>query len=75
MRYQGKTMDRASHNRPDQEDGAPPPRSEAALDEALKQIRQSLVGLQYGQVSVFVQDGVVVQVERTERKRLRRGEP
>ena len=41
----------------------------------MKQIRQSLVGLQYGQVSVFVQDGVVVQVERTERRRLRRGEP
>jgi hypothetical protein len=35
------------------------------------QIRAALEGLQYGHVSVIVQDGVVVQIERTERRRLR----
>jgi hypothetical protein len=46
----------------------------AASDAAMEHIRQALSGLRYGEVSVIVQDGVVIQVERTERKRLRRGE-
>jgi hypothetical protein len=41
---------------------------------ALEHIRQALSGLQFGEVSVIVQDGVVVQVDRIERKRFRRGE-
>ena len=44
------------------------------LEPVIEHIRQALVGLQFGQVSVIVQDGVVVQVERIERKRFRRGE-
>ena len=44
--------------------------SAAQLDQALASIRQALVGLRYGVVSVIVQDGVVVQIERTERSRL-----
>ena len=36
-------------------------------------IEQALRGLRYGTVTVTVQDGVVVQVERTEKTRLRRG--
>lgn len=51
-----------------------PARDPRQLDPALDYIRQALVGLQFGQVSVIVQDGVVVQVERVERKRFRRGE-
>jgi hypothetical protein len=39
--------------------------------EAIEAIRQALRGLRYGQIVVIVQDGVVVQVDRTERKRLR----
>jgi hypothetical protein len=34
-------------------------------------IRQALHGLRFGQVVIVVQDGVVVQVDRTERTRLR----
>jgi hypothetical protein len=45
-----------------------------ASDPALEYVRQALAGLQFGQVSIIVQDGVVVQVERTERRRFRRGE-
>jgi hypothetical protein len=38
--------------------------------QALEQIRDALRGLRYGQVTIIVQDGVVVQIDRTERKRL-----
>jgi hypothetical protein len=44
---------------------------EAAQDSALEHIREALRGLRFGLVSIVVQDGVVIQIERTERKRLR----
>ena len=47
-------------------------RSSGELDEALAHVRDALRGLQYGEISVIVQDGVVIQIERTERRRLRR---
>ncbi|HWB10809.1 MAG TPA: YezD family protein [Pirellulales bacterium] len=49
-----------------------PRRPQAELDDALEHIRQALRGLEYGQISVIVQDGVVIQIERTEKKRVRR---
>ena len=39
---------------------------------ALNKVRDALHGLRYGEVTVIVQDGVVVQVERTEKVRLAR---
>lgn len=42
-----------------------------AVEEALEQIRASLVGLQFGSVNVIVQDGLVIQIDRTEKRRLR----
>jgi hypothetical protein len=42
------------------------------LEEALAHVRDALRGLEYGEISVIVQDGVVIQIERTERKRIRR---
>ena len=39
--------------------------------QAIERIRDALRGLRFGTVSVIVQDGVVVQVERTEKLRLR----
>jgi hypothetical protein len=39
---------------------------------ALRELEAALRGLQFGQVTVTVQDGVVVQVERVERKRFQR---
>jgi hypothetical protein len=53
---------------------AAPPRDPRQFDHALEHVRRALVGLQFGEVSIIVQDGVVVQVERIERKRFRRGE-
>ncbi len=46
-------------------------RRDTQFEEAIDQIRQALQGLRFGEVSVIVQDGVVVQLERRERKRLR----
>lgn len=40
-------------------------------DSAIEHVAAALRGLQYGVVSVIVQDGVVIQIERTERTRLR----
>jgi hypothetical protein len=34
-------------------------------------IRDALRGLKFGLVSIVVQDGVVIQIERTDRRRLR----
>lgn len=38
----------------------------------LAHIREALQGLEYGEISIVVQDGVVIQIERLERKRLKR---
>lgn len=45
-------------------------RDDSYAAHALGKVRDALTGLRYGQVTVIVQDGVVVQVERTERLRL-----
>ena len=39
----------------------------------LAQISESIRGIRYGQVTVIVQDGVVVQIDRLEKQRLIRG--
>ncbi len=40
-------------------------------DAELDQVRQSLQGLLFGSVSIVIQDGVIVQIDRTEKRRLR----
>jgi hypothetical protein len=37
----------------------------------LDQIRQALDGLRYGQVTIVIHDGAVVQIDRTEKRRFR----
>lgn len=46
------------------------PLGEQRLPE-LQQIAEALQGLRYGTVTIIVQDGVIVQIDRTEKKRLR----
>lgn len=41
------------------------------IDEALDQIRDALRGMRFGSVNIVVQDGVVIQIDRTEKRRLR----
>ncbi|MDZ4659793.1 MAG: YezD family protein [Bythopirellula sp.] len=43
----------------------------AARDSDWQQIQDALRGLRYGSVNIIVQDGVIVQVDRTEKRRLR----
>ena len=49
------------------------PAAEQAVtaDEAINQIRDSLRGLRFGSVNIIVQDGVIIQIDRTEKRRLR----
>jgi hypothetical protein len=52
------------------------PKSPAAdpavsADDAINQIRDSLRGLRFGSVNIIVQDGVIIQIDRTEKRRLR----
>ena len=46
--------------------------TDASSDHELQQIREALAGLRFGSVTIVVQDGVVVQIDRTEKKRLQR---
>jgi hypothetical protein len=38
-------------------------------ENVLQSIQQSLIGLRFGQVTLIVQDGRVIQIDRTERHR------
>jgi hypothetical protein len=49
---------------------APP--NEPSVTDSLDRIQNALRGLRFGEVTVIVQDGVVVQIERTEKLRLLR---
>lgn len=49
-----------------------PALGEVARDHELQQIRDALRGLRFGSVQIVVQDGVIVQIDRTEKRRLRR---
>lgn len=40
-------------------------------DDELREISASLRGLRYGSVSIVVQDGVIIQIDRIEKRRLR----
>lgn len=56
------------------QNNTPPDKRRQITDEELKQIKESLRGLRYGAVQITVQDGVIVQIDRTEKWRLRRSE-
>lgn len=51
-----------------------PAESRQSLQTVLGEIQSALQGLRFGQVVVVVQDGVVVQIDRIERRRLARRE-
>lgn len=44
---------------------------DTAAARTLEEIRLSLRGLRFGSVNIIVQDGVVIQIDRTEKRRLR----
>ena len=48
--------------------------ADAERERELVHIREALRGLRFGAVNVIVQDGVVVQIDRTEKRRVRHAE-
>jgi hypothetical protein len=50
----------------------PEPAGEDSREREIAQIRDALRGLKFGAVNIVVQDGVVVQIDRTEKRRLRK---
>ncbi len=46
------------------------PERESSADFTLDEIRASLENLRYGSVTIIVQDGVIIQIDRTEKRRL-----
>jgi hypothetical protein len=49
-----------------------PEKRRTVTDVEIDQIVDSLEGLRYGAVQIIVQNGVIVQIDRTEKRRLRR---
>lgn len=50
---------------------SPPPPSADAIEESISSVREALAGLRYGTVSLTVHEGRVVQIDVTEKKRLK----
>jgi hypothetical protein len=46
--------------------------SETDREQELAHVRDALRGLRFGAVNIIVQDGVIVQIDRTEKRRVRR---
>jgi hypothetical protein len=62
--------DRQSDSKPPQPTSDTSKPDGTNTDAALSRIGSALKGLRYGSVLAIVQDGVVVQIERTEKTRL-----
>lgn len=43
--------------------------TQESIEEAISEIRDALRGLRFGQLVLFIQDGVLVQLDRTEKRR------
>jgi len=57
-------------------DGNPPPSDETAPETALapavqRELAAALCGLAFGQITLVVHEGAIVQIDRLERRRLR----
>ncbi len=52
-------------------DDPKPTRSSQAGGVALEQLQTAVRGIRFGEVRVIIQDGVIVQIERLEKQRLR----
>ena len=48
------------------------PATDSCREQEWQQVRDALRGIRFGTVQVIIQDGVVVQIDRTEKRRLRR---
>jgi len=55
-------------SKPDQ---TPLPEAQRLLDESIASVREALLGLKFGSVSLTVHEGRIVQIDVTEKKRLK----
>lgn len=60
----------STHQGPAREDRLPP-RAHRSHDRQLEHVRDAIKGVHHGEVRVIIQDGLIVQVDRTEKKRVR----
>ena len=59
-----------AHNDPPHNGRRPAAAARELADAELSEVRDSLRGLRFGAVEIIVQDGVIVQINRTEKRRL-----
>jgi hypothetical protein len=50
---------------------SPTPEAIRLLEESISSVREALLGLKFGQISLTVHEGRVVQIDVTEKKRLK----
>jgi hypothetical protein len=72
--YAGKVSVMSRHDAPLTAATPGPASRQFPTDEELREISASLRGLRYGSVSIVVQDGVIIQIDRVEKRRLRNRE-
>jgi hypothetical protein len=48
------------------------PSSQRLADHAVEEILIALQGLRFGSLNIIVQDGLVIQIDRTEKRRIKR---
>ncbi len=65
----GRTRDRTEGRRLDGVPVTEPPQTPAPLP--LAEIEEAIRGVRHGTVQIIIQDGVVVQIDRTDKRRLR----
>jgi hypothetical protein len=58
-----------NHNK---KEGELPRSSQTPFEDEMGEIRSALSGLRFGSVQILVQDGIIVQIDRTEKRRLKR---
>lgn len=68
------TEEQPMNQPPDAKNGIVHHAGETVTGAEWNQIREALRGLRYGSVSIIVQDGVVVQIDRLEKRRVRRSD-
>ena len=58
-------------NQPPAPTQAPSPEAVRLLDESLASVREALLGLKFGNIALTIHEGRVVQIDVTEKKRLK----
>ena len=55
---------------PEDDSPLPPSQGKRRKADALEYVQSALHGLRFGEITLIIHDGVVVQIDRTEKRRL-----